>query len=365
MITKLKKRPPVDVPPKDRHTGLRWGRWVYGALLTMFFGALLNYYIGSSLLLRADGLVLQKEFAVAPPYDATVANTFVQPGERVKKGALLAQLESVALVRSLAELATRQAELMSRVAEAKSKLERVGSELPFAREQHEQLQGTLRGLQDLQEKKLATARRIEESVSINFSAQEKLIELQAQESALGQEVQILEQAHNEAERSYQLLRRIYDEGRVTAPSDGIVGPSVAVPGEVLVSGAKLMTVFGGEPYVLAYLPDNYLFEIRAGQSVVVSTGARQNVASVEAVLPLAVSLPPEFQNNFRPRDRSQLIRVRLPADEEFALHQKVRVSQCFTETCESLPKAVLAAVTGLFKGMMQIRIATGNLQATN
>jgi multidrug resistance efflux pump len=359
MIVKLKKRPPVDVPPKDHGTRLRWGRWVYGALLMMFFGALLNYYIGSSLLLHADGLVLQNEFAVAPPYDATVVNTFVQPGERVKKAAPLAQVESVALARSLAELAARQAELMSRVAEAKSKLERVRSVLPFAKQQHEQLQGTLRAVEDLQQKQLANARRIEESVSINFSAREKVIELQAQESALSQEVQILEQAHNEAERSYQLLRRIYDDGRITAPSDGIVGPSVAVPGEVLVSGAKLMTVFAGEPYVLAYLPDNYLFGIHAGQSVLVSTGARQSVASVEAVLPLADSVPPEFQNNFRPRDRSQLIRVRLPADQEFALHQKVQVSQCFSETCESLPKAVLAAVTTrLVKGLMQIRIAT-------
>jgi hypothetical protein len=93
---------------------------------------------------------------------------------------------------------------------------------------------------------------------------------------------------------------------------------------------SFLQVYGEKAYILAYLPDMYLFAVSPGDKVEVSggTGSRSSVGTVEAILTVADALPPEFQNTFRPRDRSRLIRISLPPDNGFAISQKVRIGGC-------------------------------------
>lgn len=347
MITRLRGGggPRPSLFKQKERKGLAWGRWIYISLLSLFVIALANYFVGPSFLLRADGLILQKQYTVAPSYEATVAKIYVQQGERVAQGAPLVQLESPLLSRTLADLATRHAELTSRKALVQSKLYMAQTMLPFATRQHDDMQSGLNSVQNLRQRQLANGRRIEEALTASYQAREKMVELQAQEVALKLELQIVEQAHGEAAAAYAHLKRIYNGGLMVASVEGTVGPTVASAGDGLPSGGKVMEIFAGEPFVLAYLSDLYLFGVEPGQSVLVSTGTRSSAAVVEAVLPIAVSLPPEFQNTFRPRDRSQLVRIRLPVEHGFAIHQKVRVSQCHFTDCRS----AFAAFTRLFK----------------
>lgn len=336
MISRLKKRPPVGVVPRDHRTGLKWGRWLYLLLLLSFGATLLNHFVGPVFLLRADGLVSQRHFTIAPAFEASISAVYVQPGQHVRQGEPLVQLESVALSRSLAEIAARKAEITTRMAQAKSKLAMARRLLPISTQHHERMQASLAVVEKLRDRNLANGRRVEEALTTSFAARERMVELQAQNSSLAIEIQMLEQAYQEADHALSHLQRIYGDGRILSPVDGVVGPTVASQGEMLVTGARVMTVYAGAPFILAYIPDNYLFSVREGQSVSVAIGSRKSVAFVETVLPLADSLPPEFQNTFRPRDRSQLVRLRLPAGQGFATHQKVRVSQCFTSDCSSL-----------------------------
>jgi len=353
MISKLKKRAPVGIVPRDHRTGLKWGRWLYLFLLLLFGGALLNHFVGPILLLRADGLVSQRHFTIAPAFEASISAVYVQPGQHVRKGEPLVQLESVALSRSLAEIAARKAEITTRMAQAKSKLTMAQRLLPIATQHHERLQASLSVVEKLRDRNLANGRRVEEALTTGFAARERMVELQAQNSGLAIELRLLEQAYQEAEHAMSHLQRIYGDGRIVSPVDGVVGPTVASQGEMLVTGARVMTVYAGTPFVLAYIPDNYLFSVREGQSVSVAIGSRKSVAFVETVLPLADSLPPEFQNTFRPRDRSQLVRLRLPGDQGFATHQKVRVSQCFTADCRSLAAAWLDQLSQMAQRMQR------------
>jgi len=54
---------------------------------------------------------------------------------------------------------------------------------------------------------------------------------------------------------------------------------------------------------------------------------------VEEILAVADALPAEFQNMFRPRDRSRLVRISLPDDQPFAVTQKVTVRGCVLGLC--------------------------------
>jgi hypothetical protein len=121
---------------------------------------------------------------------------------------------------------------------------------------------------------------------------------------------------------------------------GIVGAKIPVVGQVAPVGYTLFDVYGERSSVLAYLPEMYLFPLREGQSVEVSAAGRTRaIGTIEAILPVADALPPEFQNMFRPRDRGRLVRIALPADTKFAVSEKIRVTGCAAGWCWTSDKS--------------------------
>ena len=91
----------------------------------------------------------------------------------------------------------------------------------------------------------------------------------------------------------------------------------------------MLTISWGKPYVLVFLPRRYLFPINVGMKLSVTDGQHTESGVVTDILPVTDTLPKEFQNTFQPSDRSQLAKIKLPADSHFPLHQKVTVSRSF------------------------------------
>ncbi|MCK1975366.1 hypothetical protein LNK20_22035, partial [Bacillus safensis] len=73
--------------------------------------------------------------------------------------------------------------------------------------------------------------------------------------------------------------------------------------------------------------------VRKGMTVNVSGGAQSAKGKIETILTVADALPAEFQNMFRPRDRSRLIRIALANENPFAVSQKVTISGCAFGYC--------------------------------
>ena len=82
--------------------------------------------------------------------------------------------------------------------------------------------------------------------------------------------------------------------------------------------------------MLAYLPRRYLFPIRAGMKVKVKSGRYTATGVIQQILPITDALPKEFQNTFKPQDRSQLARIRLLEPEKFPLHEKVQLTGLYS-----------------------------------
>jgi multidrug resistance efflux pump len=350
MISTLGKRQRLDRVQNDiRNSGLAWGRYVYISLCLLFLAALFDYVAGSSVFLRADGLVLQEHHTIAPAYDAQISEIYVQPGQRIDAGTKIAKMESLSLTQALAELATKQAEISSRWAEASSKLAMTNTMLPLARRQSAELQTNLGAVQQMRDRQLGNARRIEEASTVAYTARERAAELEAQQNSLKMQVAITEEARRDAQDAYNQLKSVFNGGLVVSPAAGVVGPSVAAPGEVLNTTTQILEVFTGKSYILAYLPDNYLFSVDPGQLVWAATGRRGSVATIDEVLPVADVLPVEFQNTMRPRDRSQLVRIKLPDEHSFTIRQKIRISPCYFDGCKSLAAVVQSHVERNFR----------------
>ena len=103
--------------------------------------------------------------------------------------------------------------------------------------------------------------------------------------------------------------------------------SVPFVGNVYKTGDPILSIYSGDPYVLAYMPSRYLFSIKAGQKVSVSDGSHSVKGVLAELLPVTDALAKEFQNTFKPTDRSQLAKIKLLEEAHFALHNKVTISR--------------------------------------
>jgi hypothetical protein len=124
------------------------------------------------------------------------------------------------------------------------------------------------------------------------------------------------------------------------------GREIVRVGEVL-SGAndRIASIYTGPSFVLAYIPESYLFDVEEGQKVAVKARGQTIVGDVEKVLPVTEALPPEFQLPNRARGRGQLVRIALPGKAEFAMDQKAHVSGCLFENCKTGVSAAVKAAT--------------------
>ena len=125
------------------------------------------------------------------------------------------------------------------------------------------------------------------------------------------------------------MRAHYADGHVASPFDGAVGAKIPSVGDVYRPGETILSIYSGEPHVLAYLPSRYLFSIEPGMRVKVTSGRQSAVGTVAKILPVTDALPREFQNTFKPRDRSQLARITFAEAPPFPLHEKVEVTTAY------------------------------------
>ena len=172
-------------------------------------------------------------------------------------------------------------------------------------------------------------------MSALYNSAAKNAELQGQAQVLTAELPRISETSQNAHAALEQLRKSYDEGAVRAPAAGVIGPHVPDVGHVVKAGEELTLVYGREAFVLAYLPNLYLFPVAKGDRVLVSggPGAASVVGTIEAVLDVAESPPQELQSKFRPTDRNRLLRIAIPQDSGLALAQTVKVSGCALGWC--------------------------------
>lgn len=335
-MRRLKSRPRVDLLVNQKRAGgAAWGKRAYLALLALFGVALVDYAAGDAVILRADGIVLTDRAMVAAAYPARVVAVHAREGQVITRGEPLAVLESTDILKDIADLAARNADLVMREGQLRVRQASLSSLLPLAERHAQESAGQLARIDQISSAGLVAATRMDQALSSRFESAAKLADLRAQTATLEGELAQLATARSRATEALAQLETVYARGLVTSPTSGVVGARIPVVGQAVRFGDELMQVNGGQAYVLAYLPDIHLFMPKPGDAVELSVGALRTTARVEAILSIADALPAEFQNMFRPRDRSRLVRLSLPQDHGFAISQKVRVRGCAFGYCWS------------------------------
>jgi multidrug resistance efflux pump len=320
---------------------VRWSRLRNLILISIGLavtGTILVYLIsGGVVLLKASGMVTREHITIGAPYQETrVRQVFVRPGDRVEAGQKIALVESTSISRTLAELAVEKARLSTRIAAIEARQVAIGMLMPAAEANAKQSQDYLDKVSGASRNGLVVDKFLTDTTSAAFAAAEKHQSLKAEQASLGGELATHQNALKEVSDTYQSLQSAYAGGALYAPVAGYVGSKVLSAGAVLGSGGNdIATIYTGPSFILAYLPDSYLLDLKVGQRVHVRSYTQSIVGVVEDLLPVTDAMPPEFQIPGDVRQRGQVFKISIPEGVSLPLDQKVKISTCYFNTCDS------------------------------
>jgi multidrug efflux pump subunit AcrA (membrane-fusion protein) len=277
---------------------------------------------------------MRDRVAVAPAFEGRVAQVLVRPGDHVEKGQKIAIVKSVAIGRTLADLAAEKARLMGKIGELQARRQVIADTLPLAKSSATQTAAFLNDLDQARASGLTLNKSVQEMTSASLLAREHAAGLQAEQGSLSVELDADRAALAQAATAYDELMSTYEDGALYAPVSGDIGGSVAAVGQAVSTGTGgIADIFTGKRFVLAYVPDAYVFEVSEGQNVGVRTRNAVLNGRIDRVLPLAQTLPNDLQAPNRMLERGRLVRIDLLDSNELPVDQRVQITTCFATDC--------------------------------
>lgn len=306
-------RPSPELPDPVENRRASSGKAVRLVYLLGLFGfvAVLSWhFLRFMLFLEGSGTITAKKFFLSVPYSVHIESVEVVAGSRVKRDDVIATVSSFevqqyqsALLTSISDLLSKESELQIRASIAKDLLLPAALRLEIAKE-------TTARFQKWADGKESTHYRIdifrELSNATEFSTH-------AQVEAAEVAKQLLRQRANrlELERRLADSERQFNEGRIVAPIDGVVGFGIAEIGQSVPLGQSIASVYDtSEIYIDWEMPLRRLVEPKIGDKVFITTGYSVMEGSVDVIYPISTSLGTDRRDYFSTTPQGQTARVK-------------------------------------------------------
>jgi multidrug resistance efflux pump len=342
MIKAIRKRArPDNLKNQVRAGGQSFARKLYFYCVVSVFALLGWTFTGHWFFLDAEGFVTKERTIIAPDYAARVLSIHVKPGDLVKPGMPIATLQSREITDVLAELSTRRATVSSREAQVVGRIETIRQILPGARERRRKAEDSKGVIASLAARQLTTALRVQDVQKELYEAQREESSLTTELAALNSEFKNIAVSRSEMDDAINQVQSTYNNGKVVAQIEGVVGPKVPHLGQIVKSGDPLIELYRGDMFVLAYMPIGRLYSIQPNDNVRVTDGQQTFPGRVDRIENVTDALPPEFQVNFRASDRQQLFRIVFDEKPLFAIQAKIKLSSNWS------PQGLMAKAKGL------------------
>lgn len=290
-------------------------RWTLGllaaALVAGFFGY--RYWTSRAAALpegvaSGNGRIESQEVDVATRLPLRVREIFVDEGDLVQPGQVLAQMDTLTLDQELAEARENLAAGHEQLAVARAAIARQASEIALARIEVERAgnlvaerAGSQREL-DVRTTALRTARAGHDEARANLRVAEQQVEA--------------------AEANVAVVQSRIDDATLTSPVLGRVLYRLAEPGEVLAAGGDVLTLVNLEDiYMEIFLPSSEAAQLQIGAEARVQLDhAPDRVAPgyVSFVSPEAQFTPREVET--RSEREKLMFRVKIQVPRELVMH---------------------------------------------
>jgi HlyD family secretion protein len=240
-------------------------------------GALLYARRGEAAPVAIAGMVRQTEIRIAPEITGRLAAIPVSPGQPVRKGDLVATLDTPELVASVAEA-------RAAVASARAEHDRIYSgvraeEIAIAAQAARMAQANLLLAEQhnvravaLSARSFASRQQLDESNASLAKARADLDLKQAQLAAaqagpIAEERALADAKVALAEAALADVQARLDKTRLIAPADGTIGIRVAEPGEIIAPGKPVATLLLDGGYWFGFtLREDYLRGLALGET---------------------------------------------------------------------------------------------------
>lgn len=197
-----------------------------------------------SVFVASGPIVVENQLDIAALRDGVVVEIYVQPGNRVQAGQLLAKLDD------------RQ--ISADVEAASAKVRSIEANLLNWKAETKVLQTDLERAKKLWEANVLTKEALEHA--------------QYKEEADEYEVQRESESLNNARDTLKSLQLEKDKTRITAPFDGVVARRYIRTGQKVSVGDRLFWVSAMAPLEVKFtLPERYLSKLRQGQNVTITS----------------------------------------------------------------------------------------------
>jgi multidrug resistance efflux pump len=349
MIKAIRKRArPDNLKNQVRAGGKSVARRMYLIALSTVGVILVSALIGPLLFLDADGLVMRERSIISPDYNARVMAVHVKPGDQVKAGQELISVVSSETLDRIADLTAKVAALSTRETQLHTRVSQIETMSPALRERRKRSAAALRDIQSLASRQLTTATRVNEATRELYDAEREDAQLSGETQVVRKELEATASSKQDIANALDAMKKAYNNGKITAPLAGMVGPKTPSLGSIIRVGEAAVDIYHGPSYVIGYLPTSRLFSVEVNDGVIVNDGKLRSSGRILRVEAVADALPAEFQSVFSSRERQQVIRVQMEEkhQDEFPVHAKVKVTGYFTPTnITSMVKTSVAFVT--------------------
>lgn len=327
MINRLKTPRRVDTLTNDKRvTRPVLGKWLYLLSLSALFIWLGNLFFGGYIYFRADGLVVRETFQIGVHYSGTIEDLMVAEGDYIEAGADVALANSLDIIREQTALTIRLSELAASRAHLQSRSAVLRSLVPAAEKRAKTMRELVDKVREAYRAGLGTNQNLSRLLEDDFDSERDATQLAGEARATLDELRILDNIIAEVRGSLDNLKAAYKGGHITAPASGIVTDFEVKEGSVVTKGDGLMVVLSPPDYILAYLDPSALYTVDLNDEVSISYGPNRLAGTVTRIYPLSAVLPLEFQKAFRPKERSQMLRIDLaPGETPPPLFTKVQV----------------------------------------
>lgn len=327
----LKQRAPIhSVAAEPRRYRQRVFRWLYFAGIIALAIWLIDFTFSGLIRFRSAGLVVGDAAAVASEFPVTVRDLLVKQGDYVERGQVVAVVSSQniaeTILRFTAEIATRR----SRLTDLRLRSAVVDRLLPLAENRQRIATAARKELETVMQGGFVALNQRTTAIEFEYKSYQDLETLRAERSVAGGEINALNAAISRAEAALDDLLKLYDDGRLRAPIDGVVIAPGPTKGSVVRPGDAIVELSGPARYILAYVPSGGIYPVVVGDEVTINYGFQRMRGMITRVEPVASRLPREFQLAFRPVETQQVMRVEfVPGADAPPLYTKVLLTSGF------------------------------------
>lgn len=238
--------------------------------------------------IEMNGIIETTEVDVASKIPGRIDSIFVDKGDFVKKGDIIAKLESKEMVakveqtKGMMEAAKSKLEMVRNGAriEEKTQVEKLYNQ---AKEQFAYAEKTYKRFKQLYDDGVISAQEYDGMLFKYNSAKEQMDAAKAKydmvmKGARYEELEAVEALYHQAENGYNEAMAYFKELEIKAPVDGEISNRISDPGEVIASGYPLFTIIRPEEsYVLLQVREDMLDVFKKGETFVGKIPALNNL----------------------------------------------------------------------------------------